>query len=467
MRSIVEKLKRKRRDMKEADEKAIEGGFQDAGDDGSFRVSRRDDRGRLAMLGIVTSSEAGDPDALIGYIQDKHGGGRYYVLPTRDGKKAGKGFSLELDGQPKKARRRSASAEDDGGVRPVGLAGKVKDLEERLAQKDREQEQRELNQRLDRIEKMLDDGGKPDVMSAILANFPAVIEGMSGFRQKESPSDTLEKLSVVWKNLEGTRPRDIDPTEMITRVVDLVFRIGDQMKPPVSTSGPANQRGTGFGAFLSGVLNELERRYAGRLFGGGPGIQEGGRPSLAEATPASAGLSGLPAGEAGAGGRGFDPALLSFQALGIDPFARIRAMIAQRADPEQIADTLISVVDFAAAFSEQGSVVQRYVMLFFNDPGGGFDSIAAFVPEIAGAGAEYIARLRTAIVAAAHRYVSDFQQQAQAGAGWPQQGPERATPAQEGTSAEQPEAEPEREDRPGQEPAEQTEPARQPQPAEA
>lgn len=102
-----------------------------------------------------------------------------------------------------------------------------------------------------------------------------------------------------------------------------------------------------------------------------------------------------------------------FQAIGIDPAAKLRAMVRGRADPREIADAVIYVFEFVGNFMPPNSPFSPYITGFIDNPEENFDRACTSIPELvelAQQDPEYLARLRGAIIERVQQYRLQIQQ---------------------------------------------------------
>jgi len=419
MRSIMRKTKSSEApgERQERVDRDMESAFS-LSDAASLRVFRRDDRGQLKILDVLTLNAVPNSDELISTIQERWGGGRYYVLPTIDGKKASDGFPLEFDGPPKQAKKQRNSDDESSGGKSVRnkeleeLRDKIKELEklkeeDRLIQRVREEIKAAIPQ----------SSGSKEVISSLVSGLPQLITGLvtglAGIMgNKESASDMLEKISSIWRNVQSSMPEMPNPVAMAREMASLIFDLVNQARPPaVSTSG------TG-ASFWATLLAELGRQFAQP--GGFPGTTQQ-TPQIGQGTPATAlagiqqqggGFSGIPQQTAAPQGQpsgaisGFTLATLVE-----DPIARVREMLKFRDDPDEIARVVVYLFDFVSGFSRPASPYMGYISNFLAAPAVGFDRIIPHIPELKGADPHYVARLRNSIVKAVEDYMLQLRHQ--------------------------------------------------------
>ena len=429
MKSFLPKIRKNKATPQNGSDKLMEKAFESLpGEDGGFRVLRRDDRGQLKMLDVLPRDSVPNPDELLSSLQEKWGGGRYYVIPTKDGKKAGEGFGVEFDSEPKKTKKNAddSSGQKRGGKRTEEVAQLRDELRE-LKEKDRED--RLLESIRGEIEKAVKRDGSGEVMGAVLKNLPQIVAGVSGlFGNRESAADMLEKISTILKNVESSMPQT-DPIKQAKDMAELIFTIGNQSRAPVSTTGTGQQTGGGLSSFIASIIGEIEKRYLGGMAAasaaGGP------VPALA---PTGPGFAGSPAASReqtsfdgfahGAKEQqtptqepppidqsqkilpGFD-----MKALGIDPETRLRELLASRDDPEKAGEVIVYLLNFVRTFAVPDSPIATYIESFFDNPGMMFDQMAPLVPELRGASAEYLSDLRAAIIEEVEAYARERAEQ--------------------------------------------------------
>jgi len=413
MRSIMRKTKSSEAptEWQERADKNMEKAFELPQESAAMRIFRRNDRGQLKILDVLSLSTVSNPDELISILQDRWGGGQYYILPTVSGRKAGDGFSLEFDGQPKEVRKEKVGDEGNrGGGRKTD---KDKELEE-LRQRIRDMEQKEREDHL--VERVREEiqavipksSASKDLMESLLSNFPQVVTGLAGIvGNRESASDMLEKISSIWRNIETSMPKLPDPVEQAKAMAELIFNIVNQSRPPVVTS-----TGAASGGFWASFLDQLAQ-LAQKFTGWTPAqqLQQPTAPVFAQVQP-SGGFSGIPQQAAAPQGQ---PAgaisALSLATLVEDPVARLREMLRLRYDPDDIAQIVVYLIDFIGSFSRPGNPYLGYINGFLADPEAGFDRIVPYIPELHGADPQYVARLRNSIIEAVEDYLVQLRRQ--------------------------------------------------------
>lgn len=425
MKSILQKIRKIPGDPEHGGEKLMEKAFESlAGEEGAFRVLRRDDRGQLKMLDVLPRDSVLNPDDLMSVLQERWGGGRYHVVPTKNGKKFGVGFGIEFDGQPKKTKK---TADDNAGEKRTRKrtetdkeVAQLRDELRELKEKDRE------DRLLERVRQEIEKGvgkrdGSGEVIDAIFKNFPEIVAGLSGLLgSRESASDMLEKISTIWKNVESSMPQ-VDPVEQVKGMAEVIFTIVNQSsRAPVSTTG-STQTGGAFSNFVAGVIAELEKRYLGGMAapaaGGGPvaalasgGSGFAGSPPASSQETGSGGIGGFP------GGATQQPATeqpqdilagFDMKSLGVDPEARLRNLLASREDPENVAEVAVYLLNFVGTFAVPDSPIGIYIQNFFANPGMMFDQAAPMIPELHGASEKYLSDLRGAIITEVQAYARE------------------------------------------------------------
>jgi hypothetical protein len=414
-------------------------------EDTILKIFARDNSGRLTYIDSIALADV-DLETFEDRVKETAGGGRFHVVPYRRGNRAAPGLDLRIDA-PRKNRR---SKEDQSVSRSKRANDEtVKELEEfkrRVAAMEDEKREDRLIQAFKqefgglREQLRTNDGSRRDVLDSVLANLPQVIEGFGGLRSKESSAEQLERLSTTIRNLQQAIPQAPDPMESVNQITDLIFRIAQANKPPPTVTGQPG-RGGFMAGFLANLLGEIDRRL-----GGGNGIAAGASPGVLPQGMPAAGLAGMPAQQGGGfsgidqGGTGpptspLNLSLFNFQALGIDPLRRIREMIAQRAEPTELANMIVATLDFVMGFSPPNSPIIAHIRGFMLDPGEGFDKIAPHVPELQG-DSEYIERLRSAVIAAVAQYWAEVQQQHGGGEATFQGSEPEAEPAEPGLNVE-------------------------------
>jgi len=251
----------------------MEKAFELPEDSASLRIFRRNDKGQLKILDVLSRSAVPNSDELISVVQDRWGGGRYYILPTVGGKKAGEGFPLEFDGpvKPSKKNQRSSDSNDSG------KTGRNKELDE-VKEQLRELQEKEREDRL--FERLRDEvkaaipksDGTREAFNSMLANLPQIVTAASSLMgTKESASDMLEKISSIWRNIETSMPKLPDPVAQAREMASLIFEVVNQSRPPAVATG------TGASSFWSAFLAELAQKFTA-----GMPAQAGGRRRLAD-----------------------------------------------------------------------------------------------------------------------------------------------------------------------------------------
>jgi len=344
---------------------------------------------------------------------------------------------VEFDSEPKSQKKKASNIEDDSADKGSGkkksqVQTELEEVKQQLRvlqEKDREDKliERLRAEVLSAIPKS--DGAQAKLVNGILSNFPAVVTGLSGIiGSKETAADLLEKVTTIWTNIEGSMPRSPDPVQQAKALAELLFSLVDRVKPPpVQTGGSSS----GLASFVSSFVDQLGRKY---LEGQGQPVQAlpGMQPQLQPVQ--GAGFSGIPAqntgqattqgpppevrGQAPQGKQaarkknGVNVATL-FQSIGVDPVAKLRAMVKGQADPEEIADAVVYVFEFVGNFIPPDSPFSPYITGFIDNPEQYFGKACASIPELlelAQQDPEYLARLRAAIIERVQQYRVQIQQ---------------------------------------------------------
>ena len=410
MRSIWQKSKsiEAPSERQEKADKNMDKAFALPDEAASLRVFRRSDRGQLKILDVLSLSGVPNADELISVLQDRWGGGRYYILPTINGRKAGDGFAMEFDNPAKETPRKKATTDAEGrrGSATRQRDSELEQVKEQLRQLEEKEREDRLFERLRAEIRQATPKSNPaaQVMESLLSNFPQVVTGLAGIvGNRESAADMLEKISAIWKNIEGSMPKPVEPVEQAKALADLIFNVaGRAQMPPVTASGSAG------GSFLANFLNELARKlgWLGAAQAGPLGMPQLGQGIGAQAP----GFAGIPttAGATASRPGGQAAANLTLEALGCQPIQKLRSMIAEREDPERVAAIAVHFLDFLFGFSDQASPIMNYIRSFLWNPAAAFDQISEHVPELR-ADQEYTAKLKEAIVKEVNAYVLEVQ----------------------------------------------------------
>jgi len=374
---------------------------------GAFRVLRRNDKGQIKMLDVLARDSVLNPDDLLSSVQQRWGGGRYYVVPTRDGKKAGDGFGLEFEGEPKKTKKKAD--DNTGQKRTSKLTETEKELEEAKA----------------KLQKMEADQRDEKLMREI-RSLRDEFRANDG-RKEVNYAEVMESMSATVKNLQGAVPQARDPMENIAQLTDLILKINQGSRPPVSTTGSA-QSGGAAASFVAAVLSEIGHRITSGIPGGVgpqgiagalPGLPASAAPGFAGAPEGSSqqsGFSGIPDGTTQETATEQAPkteegpnifAGFDMKSLGLDPLASLRQMLLERRDVLDVSEVALYLVNFLAMFAPPGSPIAAYAQAFFANPGMMFDQAVPLLPELQQADAQYVSDLRAAIIEDAASYVRE------------------------------------------------------------
>ena len=96
--------------------------------------------------------------------------------------------------------------------------------------------------------------------------------------------------------------------------------------------------------------------------------------------------------------------------------ARIRTLIQKRADPDEVAQLAVYVLDFAGTFADSDATWLKYLNSFVLDPDTWFDRAVLVVrelQELQARDSEYLQRLKAAVVRTVKEYRNQVQQTAE------------------------------------------------------
>jgi len=198
---------------------------------------------------------------------------------------------------------------------------------------------------------------KPEVMTA-LAGFWNTITGQTD--KRPDPAAMMQQITQTLVQLKQLTPEpdSVNPIAMIESLLGVIQKMGDQMKPPPTT--------TGAGGFWDGIGRALAPALTNAM---------GGPPQLTQGA-ASPGFAGT--GTAGAQtARREEP---TPDRESINPLQVLRSMVANRANPDEVAAYAVEAIDTYAKFST-GDIPYQYRGLLDN-PGIAIDFLLGFVPNV-------------------------------------------------------------------------------------